>query len=140
MNARHLLFLPLLLLSLAARADLVVVVNADNPTPALSREDVIHIFLGRYRQFPSGQGAEPYDQPSNSQERNLFYERLVGKSQAQISAYWARLSFTGRTRPPLSTTSQDQLLEALARNPNAIGYLDRTRLNRHLKVVYEAVP
>lgn len=100
MNARRPLLLALLLLSLAARADLVVVVNADNPTPALSREEVIHIFLGRYRQFPSGQGAEPYDQPTDSPERNLFYERLVGKSQAQINAYWARLTFTGRTRPP----------------------------------------
>lgn len=140
MNARRPLLLALLLLSLAARADLVVVVNADNPTPALSREEVIHIFLGRYRQFPSGQGAEPYDQPTDSPERNLFYERLVGKSQAQINAYWARLTFSGRTRPPLGATSLDQLIEALIRNPNAIGYVDRARLTRHLKIVYEIGP
>ena len=137
MFARLATLLCLLCLSLPAAADLVVVVSADNPTPVLSKEEVVRIFLGRYRQFPTGQGAEPYDQGPESAERNLFYERLVGKTAAQINAYWARLIFTGRTRPPLAYTALDQLVDSLGQNPNAIGYIDRSRVNRRLRIVYE---
>jgi len=137
MFARLATLLSLLFLSLPAGADLVVVVSADNPSPVLTKEEVVRIFLGRYRQFPTGQGAEPYDQGPDSPERNLFYERLVGKTAAQINAYWARLIFTGRTRPPQSFTAVDPLVESLGQNPNAIGYIDRSRVNRRLRIVYE---
>lgn len=137
MQSRLAVLFSLICFSLPAGADLVVVVNANNPSPVLTKEEVVRIFLGRYRQFPTGQGAEPYDQGPDSPERSLFYERLVGKTAAQINAYWARLIFTGRTRPPLVYTAIDQLVEGLGQNPNAIGYIDRSQVNRRLRIVYE---
>src|SRR5512146_3193205 len=84
----------LLALAPAARAgDLVVVVNPKSGVHQLSRDEVINIFLGRYRQLPGGIAAEPLDLPAGVADRALFYERLVGKDQAEINAYWARLVF-----------------------------------------------
>ncbi|BBN87215.1 MULTISPECIES: hypothetical protein [unclassified Azospira] len=120
-----------------AAGDLVVVVNPRSGVEKLSREDVTNIFLGRYRQFPSGLTAVPLELPQESLERTQFYWRLVGKSPAEINAYWARVIFSGRTSPPLQQQSPDMLLNTVASNRGAIGYLDRSRVDGRVKVVLE---
>jgi hypothetical protein len=117
-------------------ADLVVVVRADSEIGQLNRDDVINIFLGGYRRLASGKVAEPLDL---GQESPVFYERLTGKTQAEINAYWARLLFTGRTSRPRAVDNPDKLIEILTQNPLAIGYLDRTKADRRMRVIFEQV-
>lgn len=124
----------LLLPATAGAGELVVVVRQDSEIGQLSRDDVINIFLGRYRQLPSGKLAEPLDLVPDS---GTFYERLTGKSRAEINAYWARLLFTGRTSPPRSIASPDKLIEAVLQNSQAIGYIDQARVDRRLRIVFE---
>lgn len=134
------LFTSGLILLLFARpllaADLVVVVRADSEIGQLSRDDVINIFLGSYRRLSSGKIAEPLDL---APESPAFYERLTGKTQAEINAYWARLLFTGRTSRPRAVDSPDRMIELLAQNPLAIGYLERSKADRRLRVIFEQV-
>lgn len=125
------------LLPCVARADLVVVVSADSGITKLSREEVINIFMGRYRRLPGGATAMPLDIGGDTLEREAFYRRLVGKSLPEINAYWARLVFSGRTTPPEEMFSQREVLARVARDPVAIGYVDRASLNSKVKVVYE---
>lgn len=66
----------------------------------LSRTDVINIFMGRFRQLPSGATAQPIDIPV-SPVRAQFYRVLVNKEPAEMNAYWARLVFARRTVPPV---------------------------------------
>lgn len=136
---RPLLTLALLcLLALPAWAeDLVVVVRAGSDIPQLSRNDVVNIFLGRFRELPNGQSLAPYDLPPNSWERSVFYERLLNKTRAEISAYWARLIFSGRVAPPKVADNADRMLEILAADTYAIGYLDRDKVDRRVRIVYE---
>lgn len=122
---------------LLARADLVVVVSADSGITKLSREEVVNIFMGRYRRLPDGAMAIPLDIGGDTPEREAFYQKLVGKSLPEINAYWARLIFSGRTTPPEEVSSQREVLARVARDPVAIGYVDRASLNSKVKVVYE---
>ncbi len=124
----------LLLPAAAGAGELVVVVRQDSEIVQLSRDDVINIFLGRYRQLPSGKLAEPLDLTPDS---GTFYERLTGKSRAEINAYWARLLFTGRTSPPRNISSPDKMIEALLQSAQAIGYVDQAKVDRRLRVVFE---
>lgn len=121
-------------------ADLVVVVNPKSGVERLDRDDVINIFLGRYRQLPSGTTAEPLDLPAAAPEKAAFYERLVGKNLAEINAYWARLVFSGRTAPPQQVHSVEQLLDAVASRPGAIGYVERARTDARVRIVFELKP
>lgn len=118
-------------------AEVVVAVRSDSEIGSLSRNEVINIFLGRWRQLPSGQQARPLDQPVQSFERQAFYQTLINKSVAEINAYWARLLFTGRVSPPATMDSPEKTVEELLRNPNAIAYLERSRLDRRLRVVFD---
>lgn len=126
----------LMLHALPASAEVVVVVNARNGIDRLSRQEVVNIFMGRYRKFPDGATARPLDMNIESAERRIFYKKLLDKNLDEINAYWARLVFSGRTSPPAQSKSREQLLTELASDPNAIAYIDRKDLGANVKVVY----
>ncbi len=123
-----------------AEADMVVVVNARSGVERLTQDDVINIFLGRYRQFPSGLAALPVDQPENLPEKARFYRVLVNKDLPEINAYWARLIFSGKTSPPYQAKSAAGVMDWLARNRGAIGYIERSQVDARVKIVLELEP
>jgi hypothetical protein len=136
---RPLLVACLLVLSPAAacRADVVVVANTKSGIDKLSRDEVINIFLGRFRQLPSGLSALPIDLPATQAERATFYRLLVNKELADINAYWARLVFSGRTIPPRQAKSIEEVIDFVSTTPGAVGYLDRAKIDGRVKVVLE---
>lgn len=120
----------------AGAGELVVVVNAASGVGKLSREQVLNIFLGRFRQFPSGLTAVPIDQPDGGPAKAQFYRLLVDKEVAEINAYWARLVFSGRTPPPLQTEYSGDVLRLLAAKRGAIAYVDRSLVDPRLTIVF----
>ena len=141
-NHFHLLLIILLaLLTVAAcRAEIVVVVNPKSGVEKLSRDEVVNIFLGRFRQLPSGLAALPVDLPASQPEKSGFYRQLVNKDLAEINAYWARLMFSGRTTPPKQAGSVEDMIAFVGATPGAIGYLDRGRVDARVRVVLEFGP
>ncbi|MEW6445247.1 MAG: hypothetical protein ACOZAQ_08930 [Pseudomonadota bacterium] len=130
------LALLLILGPLGARADMVVVTGARSTIETLAREDVVNIFMGRYRSFPNGQPALPMERASDTPEYRRFYQSLLNKRPEEIHAYWARLRFSGRTEPPrLFPGSREAYLREIAETPGAIGYTDRQDLPRDMRVL-----
>lgn len=132
--------LPLLWVPRSAVAqDVVVIVNAASHIRSLTRDQVIDIFMGRFRQLPSGATALPIDL-ANPAERQAFYERLVHKNLAEIGSYWARLVFSGEASPPFRAPDTQTALQLVATNPDAIAYCDRSAVTRQVKVVFDLKP
>ena len=125
----------LLLTAVNSGAEILVIVNKDNPIEELSRREIIDLYMGRNLYFADGKLALRLDQPPTSDERQLFYQALVKKSVAQVNAYWAKLLFTGRASPPMLMGSNEQLLDTIRNNRNAIGYIDKASLDSSVKVV-----
>jgi ABC-type phosphate transport system substrate-binding protein len=121
-------------------ASIVVIVNPSSGVEKLSRDEVIDIFLGRYRKLPSGRVAMPIDVTEQGTERARFYQLLVKKSQAEMSSYWARLVFSGTTSPPFQVPDAQTALDLVGSNPNAIAYVDRSAVTSKVKVVLEIKP
>lgn len=138
---RHLILPLILFLLLAAgkpaSAEVVVVMRSGSAVERLSRDEVTHIFLGRYRTLPSGIQAQPIDQAAGSSLRSVFYQRLVNKTQNEINAYWARLHFSGKTSPPIQAASNNEAFERLLASPGAISYMDRAQVDGRLRIVFE---
>ena len=125
-------------LPIAATAEnIVVVVNATSGVELLSHNEVVNIFLGRFRQFSSGLAAQPIDLPIAHPSRADFYRLLVGKSPAEINSYWARLVFSGRTLPPVQTARFEEVIPAIQNTPGGISYMERSKVGGRLKIVYE---
>ena len=138
MNIFRLLFLTFALLTWQqnVHAALIVVVNKNNPLETLSSRQITDIYMGRFNSYPNGHIANTTDYPQDSQIKIEFYSRLVGKSIAQINAYWARLLFTGKAEPPTTKLSGIEIVTFVQNNKNAIAYLDDTTMIGNLKVVY----
>jgi len=128
--------LALSLASGAVMADVVAVVSAKSSVTALSMSQLADIFLGKSNRFPDGAQAVPIDQAEGSAARDEFYERVAGKSAAQIKAYWSRIIFTGRGQPPPTVSSTIEMKKRIRENPAAIGYLDRSMVDDSVRVVF----
>lgn len=116
-------------------AEIVVVVNAENPVISLSRREVVDLFMGRTQHFPDGSLVLRLDLPPDSKTRSVFYRDLVNKSVAEVNAYWAKLLFTGRASPPQVIEDGANILRTVQANKNAIGYLDSSDVDGSVKVV-----
>jgi hypothetical protein len=132
-----LLLLALWLSAPAAAAELVLIANPKSGITQLGKDDVVNIYLGRYRRLPSGLTAEPVDQPADSELRARFYRQLVGKSMTEINAYWARLVFSGKTQPPQVADSASDAIRLVARQPTALAYVERTQVDSRVVVVFD---
>jgi ABC-type phosphate transport system substrate-binding protein len=133
----HLRFaaLAIVLASNTARADVVAVASVKSPITALSKSEVVDIFLGKTTRFPNGTQAVPIDQGEGVSARDSFYAVFAGKSPAQVKAYWAKIIFTGRGQPPRSAPGDSQVRALLVANPQAIGYMERSAVDGTLKVL-----
>ena len=127
------LFLLILLLPINAIADLVLIAHLHAPVNSISRDEVINIYMGRLRRFPTGESVQPVDGPDKAQ----FYRLLVNKELPDINAYWARLVFSGRTSPPRTFDQSTAVVDYVSENPDAVGYIQRTELNPNVKVILE---
>ena len=116
-------------LSPVARGELVVIVNPQSGVDLLTRSEVINIFLGNHREFPNGLRARPFDLPTGSPDKESFYRRLVNKDLNQMAAYWSRLVFAGNTSPPVQAGDTQEVIQAVAANRNAIGYVERRHVD-----------
>lgn len=116
-------------------AEVVVVMGAKSGVERLSHDQVVNVFMGRYRKLDSGLTAVPLDLPIDSDLRSEFYRKLVDKTLAEINSYWTRLNFSGKTTAPGLAPSAERLIEWLASNPAGIGYLDAKQVDHRVRVV-----
>lgn len=127
MRTHVFMLLSLCFLCLGARADVVVIVNANNPAGTLTAKQALDLFMGKVRTFPNGQAAETLDLESGHPARAAFYRALTGKSEAQVDAYWATLVFAGKVPPPKQLPDARSVIERVASTPSAVAFVPKTQ-------------
>ena len=121
----------------SAHADVVVIVSSKSSVKSLTAQQTTKIFLGKVVTFPNGEAALPIDQPEGSEVRDEFYAKVVHKNSSQLTAYWAKVIFTGDGRPPNLLADSLAVRKAIAHDPNAIGYIEKSDVNRSVRVVLD---
>jgi ABC-type phosphate transport system substrate-binding protein len=120
----------------AKAGEIVVIVNSESNVMTLSKRELIDLYMGKSLTFPNGLKTVTLDHNLESELRKQFYQLLVNKSVAQVNAYWARLLFTGRAKPPTEIASSEQVKLFVRENINAIGYIDSGLLDSSVKEVF----
>jgi ABC-type phosphate transport system substrate-binding protein len=124
----------LLLSMLAAAAwgdDSEVVVIANTAAPPMTKEQVAEVFLGK------SESRTPLDQPNSAAIKAVFYRKVSGRDLSQVKATWARLIFIGRGTPPKELADATAVKKAVAEDPKAIGYVDKSEVDTSVKVVLD---
>lgn len=119
----------------SAHADYSVIVNPENKA-YITKQDVANIFLAKKKTFPNGINTTPINHPERQEARSVFDEKILGKDLKQIKAYWARLIFTGKAVPIKTERNDAEILEAVSRDPNAIGYVESSSVTDDVRVVF----
>ena len=117
-----------------ASAQVVVIISTKNPISKLTPDQVSQIFLGQAKTFYSGGQAVPLDL-SEGHEKEAFYQKVMGKSPAQLKAYWSKMTFSGKAQPPESFADAKALVKKVAENPKYIGYVDKSAVDDSVKIV-----
>lgn len=110
-------------------AEIVVIVSKQNPATRMFSEQASQFFLGKSSLFT------PVDQADGSAIRNDFYKKVADKDAAQVKALWSKLVFTGKATPPKEYASSADVKKAVAADPKAIGYIDKSAVDDTVKVI-----
>ena len=122
----------------AVDAGIAVVVNPGSGVTSLSAKEVKGIFLGKQKKFPNGTKTHPAIQKDSNEISVTFAKNVLGKSQSQLKAYWAKLIFSGKGAPP-RTVDDDAATKAFVSNtPGGIGFMDNSKVDTSVKVVFTA--
>jgi ABC-type phosphate transport system substrate-binding protein len=112
-----------------ARADVVVIVSAQS-TATITPNELARLYLG------DSNTLTPVDIATPSGTRSEFYTKVTGKNDGQVKARWSKLVFTGKGSAPKELPSGAEVVKAVAADPYAIGYVDRSFVNMTVKVIY----
>jgi hypothetical protein len=125
--ARCFLLLALWRVSGVHAQELVVIVSP--AAPAINKEQVMELYLGR------GNGWTALDQVATSQIFAEFYKKALGRDAAQVKAIWSKILFTGRGVPPEQLRDSEAVKKAVAANPKAVGYIEKSAVDASVRVV-----
>lgn len=120
----------------ATQAGIVVITHPSAGVTALSKDDVMRIFLAKTKTYPNEKPAVPVIPREGSASRLKFESTVFEKSPMQVKAYWTRLLFTGRGNPPQVLESDIDIRQKVADNPNAVGYIDSSAVDKSVRVVF----
>lgn len=119
---------PLLLLLLASPAaqpvpasEIAIIVPLESPITQLSEQEVLELFLKQRDSSRSGTTLIPFDS-DDAATRDAFYQQLGQMSPLQLKAYWSRMVFAGRARPPALARAAE-LASLGSREPRLLTYV-----------------
>ena len=126
-----------LLLSIATAQSepVVVVVSATSSASKLDKEQVANLFLGKSSSYPDGSAAVPIEQTDATPAHDEFHKSITEKSASQLKSYWSKMIFSGKGTAPKEVASNAELLKLLASNPAMMGYIDKTAVDKSVKVI-----
>lgn len=121
-----------LIVSLASAAE-VVIANTSLGASQVDKSTLQNLFLGKISEL-SGTGitvATLKEGPVHE----AFLAGYIGKNAQQFLAHWRKLVFSGQgTQPPAFTTEED-LVDFVAKTPGAIGYISDGTAHDGVKVL-----
>ncbi|MBC3933181.1 type 2 periplasmic-binding domain-containing protein [Undibacterium curvum] len=116
-------------LSMPAHAEMVIIVNKENPATKMFLNQVAQFYLGGSNLFA------PVELAENSPMRAEFYKKVLDKDPAQVQAIWSKLLFTGKAKAPKEFKSSAEVKKYVSETPNAMGYIEKSAVDDSVKVV-----
>ena len=109
--------------SLVGAQDVVVVANPEVEISELDQAELARIFLGKRTIWDSGTRIMPCMPNEKSELTASFLKNNIRKTVRQFRAYWKKRLFSGQGTAPKTFSNERQVLDYVANNPGAIGFV-----------------
>lgn len=123
----------LLGLSFPLSAEIVVVVAKGSKISEISSKDLKRVYTGKTKKV-KGNRIIPVITEVDAVHKG-FLSKYVGRTPIQFSKTWQKLVFSGKATLPKRYSSESDLINAIASNPKAIGYIDKSKVDDRVKIV-----
>lgn len=124
----------MLFICIPINAEVMIVVHPSNAN-SLDQQKVVRLFTGKSKTFPDGSQAIPINQSESTATTEEFNAKVLGRSSSQLKSYWSKLVFTGKGTPPKEVSSDQEVIDLVAANPNVIGYVSAGTATDSVKVL-----
>lgn len=124
----------LTLAPLLSKAEIVIVSSTASTLTSATKEDLERLYLGKSKSL-AGTSVNPINQTGDTDASSEFNKLLLNRSSSQVKAYWSKLVFTGKGMAPKEVNSNQQMIEALKADPEAVGYIDASAATGDVKVL-----
>ena len=109
---------------------IAVVVGTKSDVGEVTLDTLRELYLRRRRVWPDGSRVIPVNLPVDSDTRQRFSKRVLGRLPQDLGSYWNRLYFDG-IQPPVVLRTSEAVCAYLAVEPKAIGYVRTDEVDRN---------
>ncbi|MDD9940240.1 MAG: hypothetical protein OXU20_04160 [Myxococcales bacterium] len=100
----------------------VVLLNARNPTPALTKTQLRNLFQGTTSFWHGVVPVKVFVRAPSTAAAKAFLEPFVGQSPQAFAKHWDKLQLAGRGVAPVTMPGPVELSQAIAKTPGGIGF------------------
>ena len=116
------------------RAQAVVIANPNVKATSVSKNELRDIFSGVASSFADGSHAIPVLLKQGAVHDD-FLSTYVGKNDTAFRASWRNLVFSGQASMPKNLDSEASMVDYVAHNPNAVGYIGKATPHDGVKIL-----
>lgn len=120
--------------SAASGAAFAVIVAADVPAHALTRESAAFIFRRKQLYWRGAGRMQPVNLPAGHALRRAFSQCVLGQEPQAMESYWREMYFNG-VYPPFVLESEQAVVLFVGKTPGAIGYVSSCPSGSDVRVV-----
>lgn len=117
----------------------IIVSNATSIKEALRQDELARIYRRKKLFWENGTPIVPLNLPTTTSLRRTFSRTILGEQPEEMDAYWNEQYFHGIS-PPYVLASEEAVVEFVATTPGAIGYVNATAVNSHVRVLLSLPP
>lgn len=101
-----------------------IIVHAENPHKILDEKNLKKLFLKKTKSWPKfKKKVLPVDLPEKASVREIFSKIVLGKNVTSVITYWQKQVFGARGDMPKTVSSDQKVIEYVAKSLGAIGYI-----------------
>lgn len=119
--------------SSASLADVSVIANPGFGADSISKDQAEQLYIGKSSDV-AGVPASIVDLGGSEAARAEFLDKVMGKTESQLKAYWSRQVFTGKGKPP-KQVSADEAAAFVKGNADGVSYVDSGSVPEGVKVL-----
>jgi hypothetical protein len=117
-----------------ARAQAIVIANPNVKAADVSKGDLRDVFTGASSSLKDGSHVTPVLLKQGG-AHDEFLSTYIGKNDTAFRASWRSLVFSGQATMPKSLDSETAVVEYVAHNAGAIGYISKATPHEGVKVL-----
>jgi hypothetical protein len=117
-----------------AQAQVIVIANSSIKSSDVSKSDLKDVFTGASSSLKDGSHVTPVLLKGGA-DHDAFLSEYMGKNDTAFRAGWRSLVFSGQASMPKSLDSDAAVVDYVAHNAGAIGYIGKASPHEGVKVL-----